>query len=638
MKLSVDQTLLRAKSHVKKGEIEQAHELYRSVLNAFPKNKRAQLALAKMGQPVSRPRGDAMNPPADLLRALATQLAQGRFNEVVDRTTTLTTEFPSSPAVWDILGGAQKALGHLPEAEAALQKAAALDPNSHQIQNNLGATLKAAEKFDDAAAAYHRAVELKPDYAEAHYNLGVLHADQEKHKDAIAPYEEALRIRPDYVEAHVGLANALKETGDLKQAISAFQKAIDIKPDYAEAYCDMAGLLRDEGDLDEAIATYRKALALKPNFANAYFNMASALKEKGQIEDAIAAYQTALDIKPNFAACYAEATALKGFPINEGLEERLVGLSRDKDPDAPEQRHLKYALYNICDRLKKHESAFHWLVGAAEVRRKELDYSIREDHALFKKIYNRAPEYLKNYQFTYEAKKTPIFIVGMPRSGTTLTEQIVSSHSAVFGAGELTTFPKIVLPLIREKEFSHKHVLKSRVKYLEYIDSISGDSACVTDKMPHNFRLLPMICAALPEAKVVHIYRDPRATCWSNFTSNFRSAKLGYSFNLDTVVEYYKLYCTLMREWSRALGDKIYHLNYEELIDDQEGQTRQLMDYLGLDWEDEVLSPHKNAKSVRTASAEQVRQPVYKNSSEKWMLYEPYLSEAFKTLEGFRKP
>ncbi|WP_292294987.1 tetratricopeptide repeat-containing sulfotransferase family protein [Marivita sp.] len=584
MKLSVEQTLMRAKSHAQKGEIDQANELYRSILSTFPKNKRAQQALAHIRKPVPATTAPAVNPSLEQLRELATLLTKGRTGNVIEKTKALVERFPSSAALWDILGGAYKASGQLADAETAFRKAAEFDPKSHQIQNNLGATLRASEKRDEAIAAYKQALTLRPDYAEAHYNLGIVLADCENFKEAISSYQQALQIKPDYIEAFVGLGNAFKEQGKLGDSISAFRKAIELKPDYAEAYCDMAGMLRDEGELDDAIAAYRKALILKPRFANAYFNMASALKEKGQLDEAISAYQEALSIRPNFAACYAEATALRGFPIDEELEERLVEFSRNKDLTAHEQRHLKYALYNVCNRLKKYQDAFNWLVEAAEVRRKELDYTIREDHVLFKQIYARAPEYLRNYEFTYKATKTPIFIVGMPRSGTTLTEQIISSHSAVYGAGELTMFPKLVLPLIKEKEFSPKHVLRLRVKYLEYIDSIAGDNAFVTDKMPHNFRFLPMICAALPEAKVVHIHRDPRATCWSNFTSNFRSAQLGYSFNLDAAVEYYKIYCTLVREWARVLGDKVYHLSYEALIEDQEGQTRQLLDYLGLDW------------------------------------------------------
>jgi tetratricopeptide (TPR) repeat protein len=638
MKSSVDETLLRAKSYVNKGELDKAQELYRTLLSRFPKNKRAQLALAKLKGPEPSSKGKSGNPSAEKLRTIATLLTRGSIKQAAESAKALTLKYPESAALWDMLGGAHKALGELEEAEAALKKAAEFNSSSAQIHNNLGVTLKAVEKTDEAIAAYQKAVSLKPDYAEAYYNLGNACFDAEKYNKAITAYQAALEIKPDYAQAHVGLGNAYKERGELNKAVECYKEAISVQPDYVEAYYDMADTLRDEGELDESITSYRKALEIRPNFANAYFNMASALKEKGEIEDAVASYQKALSLKPNFAACYAEATALKGFPIDADLEKKLIVLAQNESLSTSEQRHSKHALYNVCDRLKKHEEAFKWLVAAAEVRRKELEYTIQEDHDLFKKIYALAPEYLRNYEFTYEAKKKPIFIVGMPRSGTTLTEQIVSSHSDVYGAGELTAFAKLMKPLLKEESFSPKHVLRLRVKYLEYIDSVAGDDPFVTDKMPHNFRFLPMISAALPEAKIVHIYRDPRATCWSNFNSNFKSAQLGYSFNLDTVVEYYKIYCMLVQEWARVLGDKVYHLSYEALVNDQEGETRRLMDYLGLGWEDSVLSPHENAKSVRTASAEQVRQPVYKNSSEKWMQYEPYLSIAFKTMEGFKKP
>ena len=604
MKLSVDQTLTRAKSYEKKGEIEQAQELYRTILSTFPKNKRAQQALATLKKIEAVTTDTAINPPPQQLKKLATLLQKGHLEEVVRRSQDLLSEFSSSPALLDILGGAHKLLGNLPDAQETLQKAAELNPSSHQIQNNLGAVLKSAGKLDDAIVAYQNAVTLKPDYFEAHYQLGSIFLEQSELEDAISAYREVLRLEPDHFDA----------------------------------YCDLATALRENGELDESLSTYQKALALKPKSAKAYFNMASALKEKGDIDEAVSNYQKALELRPNFPACYAEATALRGFPVDEKIEEKIRTLSEGAAPDALEQRPLKIALYNVCNRLGEYQEAFNWLVEGAEVRRKELNYTIQQDYDLFQNIFDKTPPYLKNYQFTYKASKTPIFIVGMPRSGTTLTEQIVSSHSSVFGAGELTIFPKIVMPLIKRKEFEDKQVLRLRVKYLEGIEALADDSAFVTDKMPHNFRFLPMICASLPEAKIVHIYRSPQATCWSNFTSNFRSAQLGYSFNLDDAVKYYKLYTSLMSHWSSALRDKIFHLSYEELINDQEFQTRRLMNYLNLEWEEDVLSPHKNTKSVRTASAEQVRQPIYKNSSEKWMQYEPFLSTEFKTLEGFKAP
>lgn len=638
MKRSVDQTLLRAKSLENKGEIDKAQDLYETLLTEFPKNKRAQLALAKLKTPALSIQGKSTEPPVDQLRKIATLLTHRRVSEAAEKATTLTKVFPSSSALWDMLGGAHKALGDLEAAEAALRKAAELNPTSAQIHNNLGVVLKAASKNDEAIEAYQKAVEHKPDYAEAYNNLGNAYTDGEMFRKAIDAYRKALEIKPDYIQANISLGNAEKEAGEFGDAIASYKNVIATDPDNVEAYGGLADTLREDGQLDEAISTYKKAIEISPDFANAYFNMASALKEKGEIPEAVAAYQKALSLKPNFAACYAEATALKGFPIDEELEQKLIRIAQNENLTVPEQRHSKYALYNVCNRLKKYEEAFKWLVAAAEVRRKELDYSIRQDHELFKKIYALAPEYLRNYQFTYEPKKTPIFIVGMPRSGTTLTEQIVSSHSKVHGAGELSTFAKLMKPLIHDEAFNPKHVLRLRVKYSEYLETIAGDEPFVTDKMPHNFRFLPMMSAAFPEAKIVHIYRSPQATCWSNFTSNFKSAQLGYSFNLDTTVEFYKIYCLLVQEWARVLGDKVYHLSYEELVNDQEGETRKLMAYLGLDWEDSVLSPHENAKSVKTASAEQVRQPVYKNSSEKWMLYEPYLSTAFKAMEGFKKP
>ena len=229
----------------------------------------------------------------------------------------------------------------------------------------------------------------------------------------------------------------------------------------------------------------------------------------------------------------------------------------------------------------------------------------------------------------------PVLIVGMLRSGTTLVEQIVCSHSKVTGAGELEFAAQYGIDLATgKKESSQDNLIKFREKYLSELTKRANGNLIVTDKMPHNFRLIPLLCAAFPEAKIIHVQRDPRATCWSNFKHYFTSKSHGYSYNLSDTVKYYGLYLDLMQFWGQSYGNRIYSLNYEKLTSDQENQTKKLIEHLDLTWEDACLSPHENKRNVKTASQQQVRKEIYQGSSEAWRKYEIYLNGALDNLQS----
>ena len=271
------------------------------------------------------------------------------------------------------------------------------------------------------------------------------------------------------------------------------------------------------------------------------------------------------------------------------------------------------------------------------LRKKLLNYSIKKDKSLFNSLKKTQPNLLKS---SLEIKKgsselLPVFIIGMPRSGTTLVEQIISSHSKVTGAGELRYVAKYGSKLaVNTMSVNTMAVSDFRNKYLLELSEVSNGQIIITDKTPQNFLFLPLICAAFPEAKIVHVQRDAAAICWSNYKQYFNSNDIGYCYDLKDVVEYYILYENLMRLWQSEYSCRIYNINYESLTTDQENQTRKLIKYLDLSWEDACLSPHKNKRSVRTASQQQVRQKVYKGSSEAWRKYEMHLDGAFDRLSS----
>ena len=303
-KLTTEQTMLRAKSHEKKGEVDQAHQLYKMVLDSFPNNKRAQQALAALNQlkPVNIIK--IANPPQNQLEELVALYNRGQLNSAVEKAHLLVSDFPASFLLWNILGAVNLGLRKLPEAEYDFKKATELNPNYAEAHNNMGNALKEQGKLEAATKAYQCALNINPNYAEACNNMGNALKDHGNLNAAIEQYQLALNINPNYAEAHNNMGIALIEKGNLDGAIKAYKRALKIKPNYAEAYSNIGNILLQRGEVDTAIEKYQHALKINPNYAKAYNNMGNALLKKGKFDDAIEAFQYALKIQPNFVEAH----------------------------------------------------------------------------------------------------------------------------------------------------------------------------------------------------------------------------------------------------------------------------------------------------------------------------------------------
>ena len=364
-KISIDQALLKAKSYAKKGEKEEATKLYQSVLQAFPKNMRAQQGLAALNKPKTDE--TSQTPPQDVIDQLLTLYNRGHLSDVVEQAQVLTEQYPDAFFVWNVLGAATKGLGRTADAASAFKRVTELNPTYAAGFNNLGATLKDQGKLDEAIAAYNKALSIKPDYAEAYNNMGITLQEQGKLDEAIAAYNKALSIKPDYADAYNNMGNALKDQGKLDEAIAAYNKALSIKPDYAEAYNNMGIALKEQGKLDEAIAAYNKALSIKPDYAEAYNNMGNALKDQGKLDEAIAAYNKALSIKPDYAdaraQCLHQLAHICDWSAIEAARSHVTELGiigKSVPPftvlpleDAPDRHRLRSELYAQEKLLRK---------------------------------------------------------------------------------------------------------------------------------------------------------------------------------------------------------------------------------------------------------------------------------------------
>ena len=521
------------------------------------------------------------------------------------------------------------------DPEAAInssKKALKIKPNFAEAYNTLGNALNTIGDLEAAINSYNKALKINPDYHEVHNNMGVTLNDKGDLEAAINSYNKALKIKPDYHEVHNNMGIALNDKGDPEAAINSYSKALKIKPDYAEAYNNIGNVLNTKGDPEAAINSYNKALKIKPHFAEAYNNMGNALIAIGESEAAINNYNKALKINPVFVEAYRGLSNSKRHKEYDESFFKMQSLCLDPNITDEHRCQLNFALGKVSEDLNEISQSFTYLKAANELRKKMLSYDIKQDIALFSQLKNSyqriAKDALQSSDETREIK--PIFIVGMPRSGTTLVEQIVSSHSEVTGAGELPYVEEfgqaIASGLIKP---SSDAISGFRQRYIESLRKRSDDKSIVTDKMPWNFRYVGLIFSAFPGAKIIHVYRDPAATCWSNYKLYFAGKGSGYNNDLNDMVTFFYLYQDLMQFWQGLYGTRIFNLNYDGLTVNQENETRKLIHYLGLDWEDNCLLPHNNKRSVHTASDQQVRQKIYQGSSMQWRKFEPYLEGAF---------
>ena len=431
------------------------------------------------------------------------------------------------------------------------------------------------------------------------------------------------------------MGTTLREVGRLDDAEASYRQAIALKPDYAEAYNNLGVTLKELGRLDDAEAGYRQAIALKPGYAEAHYNLGNTFRELGMIEDAEVGLRKAIALKPHYAEAHRNLTTIKKFSSQDEQLRQMQALYHDPAISEKSRCHICFALSKASEDLEDFATAFQFYSEGNALRKEQLGYDKAQDMALFENLKMSYP-HIAAHTFepkTASAELTPIFIVGMPRSGTTLVEQIISSHPLVTGAGELPFVSQYGRSLaVVQSPVDREALTKFRQQYLEALKKRSEGSAIVTDKAPLNFRFLGPIAAALPEAQIIHVKRDPAAVCWANYTKYFGSDSLGYCYDLDDVLHYHTIYQDLMNYWGEVLPSEIYDLNYDALTERQEKETRKLIAHLGLEWDDACLSPQDNGRAVATASNVQVRQKVYQGSSERWKRYKPYLNGALDGL------
>jgi tetratricopeptide (TPR) repeat protein len=585
-------------------------------------------------------------PPQAQIDAVISLYSQGQVQEALSASQMLIKGYPSNILLYNISGTCCARLGQLDAAIKSYEQALAIKPNYAEAHSNLGVTLNNLGQLEEAVKSYDKALAIKPDYAEAHYNLGITLKELGQLEAAVKSYEKALAIKPNFAKAHSNLGATLNDLGQLDAAVKSFEQALAIKPDYAEAHSNLGNTLKELGQLDAAVKSYEQALAIKPDYAEAHSNLGVTLKELGQLDAAIKSYEQALAIKPDYAEAHRNLSTVKRYSADDTQITQMESLLSTDSLSQSDRIHLNFALAKAYEDLGKHDELFQVLQEGNQLRKQELNYSLNQDKNLLfitRKLFLSPPplsEYVKSYN---PSPIQPIFIVGMPRSGTTLVEQIIASHHAVHGAGELNYLNNIIGSIINDEltrnpnNLSKETCQSIRQQYLDSLTKLNAPEKVITDKMPLNFRYIGFILSAFPEAKIIHLKRDAIATCWSIYKHYFNSKGNGFPYDQNDLAAFYHLYTELMTFWHQQFPDKIYDLCYEDLTTNQEEETRQLLNYCDLAWDKNCLNFHTSKRTVKTASALQVRQKMYQGSSEAWRKYEEHLQPLINALKPISK-
>ncbi|MES9905924.1 MAG: sulfotransferase [Sedimenticola sp.] len=524
--------------------------------------------------------------------------------------------------------------GRLAESIRYYKKALKISPDFTEAIVNLGNIFLEMGRLKEACSAYRRAVDLHPTHPMLLSNLGNAHQLLEENNKAIHYLNKAITSAPDYADAHNNLGNTLRALGRFEEAIASYESAARIQPAPA-TYNNLGCTFKEYHNLERSIASFRRLIELDPEYPNAYLNLGDALADSGDLDEAITSYRKAIAIDPLSSQAYRELSRLRKFTECDEDIHSMEKLYAERKLSDEQRMNLGYGLGKAYEDIKEYEKAMHYTIEANRLMRSTLKYSTSETEAFFSRIKDLfSAEFFSTHAGAGESGRTPLFILGMSRSGTTLTEQILASHPMVYGAGELNYLPDIVKRVSAEsptgafpeciRGLSIEEFQKLGRGYITAVRRHSDNATYIIDKMQLNFMRLGLIKVILPDAKVIHLNRDPMDNCLSIF-KNYFSSQHDYSFDMKELGEYYKLYQELMNHWRSVLPGFIYDLSYEQLVSDNEREIRKLLEYCDLPWDEACLSSHKTQRSVATASKAQVRRPVYQDSVQLWKRYEEQL-------------
>jgi tetratricopeptide (TPR) repeat protein len=643
--------LHRALKHHQAGKLSEAERGYRSVLSKDPDHILANYYLGVIAlQTGNNEQAEKLLAVAasqdpnntDILNNLgAALMLRGKTDAAADCFHKALAINPALADAHNNLGKICRDRGQPAEAIEHYRAALALNPNLFEALRNMGIALRDSGAPEQSVATLQQAVTLRPDDAIAWLQLGVSLKEKGVLGKAADAFKQAIELRADLLDSYIELGNLFHQQGDLAAAESWFQQALNLKPDYAKAHNNLGVIFHEQEEFERAIDHLRRAIAIDPDYPEAANHLGTILIQAGEREEGIGFLRRAISLKPDYAIAHRHLSNACRHTQRDADITAMEELYAADQTSSDQRMHLAFGLAKAYEELEEYPQAFQCLATGNRLKRESYNYSLgneREVFAAIKQAFAPAPE---ADEASGNPDDTPIFIIGMPRSGTSLTEQILASHPQVVGAGERhelwqiarrlcdtpnpTDLPGCIAGADREL------LQRLGTEYVQRLRRFSASARYIVDKMPHNFLFLGIIRRALPNARIIHCERDPVDNCLSIF-KNFFVAEHGYAYDLQELGEYYLLYRDLMQFWHERYPGIIHRLSYEAMVADQEQTTRSLLEYCDLPWDDACLQFHKTSRSVKTASSSQVRRPIYKKSVALWKQYERELAPLLEIL------
>jgi tetratricopeptide (TPR) repeat protein len=688
--ISISEALNRAYAHWNAGQAPHAEQLCRRVLQNLPQQPDALHLLGIMAHAygkldmsldflrrASRAPGVA---PVYLSNFAEIARQKGLLAEAEEAAQRAVKQEPTLIAAWNNLGIILQESGKLDASLECLEKVAALQPDSAESHNNLGNTYKRIGNLERAEACYRRALELHPNYAEAYSNLAFLLSEHGRFEEAASAGRMAIDINPQLVDAYLNLAEVevscsrheealrwlsalqsfapkhpaglvaraqvLRKLGRDDAALDCAKEGVAVAPDNASAHNTLGQVLQALGRDEEALAAYERAASLPGVVAEeALIACALTLMERGDKEAALVAFERVLERFPDSTkAMTARIDAKKFMSGDTDITVMEAALSKQEKLTINDQMDLHFALGKAYLDIGNSEQAFAHLNQGNAIKRATFSFDVKATLAWFDRIVDTfTPELMARFTQAGAVSELPVFIVGMPRSGTTLVEQILASHPQVHGAGELSalrlavdrrgSYPASVASMQAEDFAAIGHDYLAQVEKLLPQDASASTAIRLIDKMPANFFYAALIPLILSGARIIHSRRDPVDTCLSCYSKNFFGEQL-FSYELDELGQFHRGYQALMARLGPLLPpDRFIEVDYEAVVDDLEGQARRLIDFIGLPWDEACLNFHETRRVVRTASVAQVRQPIYASSKGRWRKHAAQLQPLLNALQ-----
>ena len=585
-----------------------------------------------------------------LMREALAAHRQGDFTVAEARYRQILKQFPAHANAIHFLGLLSHQVGDNEAALKLLRRAIELSPKSYLYRHNLAGVFRTLRRYAEAEKCYQETLALKPKHTDAIIGLALARMAQNRFGDALASYEHALAIEPRNFEVWIGLGAAQVELARRTEALACYREARALVAQDADKLQRVGLAFLNTDAAEEACDCFESAIAIRSDYVDAHNNLGIALSELGNLKGAAEHFSEALRIKPDHASAWHNLVGIVHLNSGDPLWKPLMSLSDEmQSRPAADAILLHFSLGKVWEDAGEYERAFRHFLDGNRLQRYALDYNEERQanyHHNFIRYFDSA--FMASHANEGCDDGSPIFIIGMPRSGTTLVEQILASHPLVYGAGEqhllrqcldmelgpLASDDELPRRLLLMDDKSLKHIGE---RYLSAIKELAPTAARITDKLPGNMVLVGLIHLVFPRARIIHCLREPLDTCISCFSQHFTTG-YHFSYELGELGRFYRLYDELMNHWRAVLPlGSILEVHYEDVVADIEGQARKLVAFCDLPWDESCLRFYASPRLVKTASLAQVRQPIYGSSIGRWKHYEQFLDPLMQSLSGIRK-